>query len=85
MDLAAIVKRYQTYDRETGGFTATRSLRGYARLLGLTHSQLSRFYSGQIDAPWHVLRALLRVFPEATYEVVDWLKSDRPVRTQKAA
>jgi hypothetical protein len=85
MDLVEIVRRYQHFDRGTGSFTTRRSLRRYARHLGVTPSTLSRFYAGLTDAPWYVLRAFLRAYPEASYEVVEFLRSDYPVLAAEVA
>lgn len=79
MDLVSIVRRYQGYDRGTRGFGRERSLSDYAAILGVHESNLSRFYAGQVQAPWAIVRGLLRFAPEACAEVCHFLSSDLPI------
>jgi transcriptional regulator with XRE-family HTH domain len=63
--LAQIIRRYQSYNPETGAFDAERSANEYARLLGVNHSTLSLIYSGARNPGISVVRGLARAFPAA--------------------
>lgn len=69
MGFRDLVRHYQTYDPVTRTFTAQRSDRQYANILGIQRALLSRFYSGHIRDSHSVLSAFLRTFPEAAHEI----------------
>ena len=77
MTFRELVQKYQAFDPTTGGFTATRSLREYARLMRVSPMLLSRFYNGLVMNSPTLLAAFLRTFPVAGTDVLAALASDR--------
>lgn len=75
-----ILKRYQRYDPVTGTFTATRSNREYAALLGIHESYLSKVYDEKAPIPvgWKALIGLARAFPAAGEEIGKTLATPVP-------
>lgn len=69
MNLVDLVRRYQSFDPDSGQFDRHRTAEQYAALLGVSASVLSRFYTGQRPTGATVLRAFLRRFPQAAREV----------------
>jgi DNA-binding transcriptional regulator YdaS (Cro superfamily) len=67
--LTELVRRYQSYDPETGRFDRPRGVREYARLLGVNNGQLSQILNGIVPVGLTVARALARTFPEIAGEV----------------
>lgn len=82
--LVAIVRKYQHFDAATGQPGATRSLRAYARLLGISPTHLSHIYSGERNPGLGVVSALLREFPSAREELLWTLAApaDAPVEVR---
>lgn len=81
MELRDLIKLYQRFDPETGTFTARRSLRQYAALLGISPMVLSRVYNGVTDHSPTALAAFVRAFPVAREAAVEALAVKRPERT----
>ena len=79
--LVAIVRKYQHIDAATGRPGAPRSLRAYARLLGISPTHLSQIYSGKRNPGLGVVSALLREFPSACEALLRTLAAptDAPV------
>jgi len=75
--LIELVRRYQYTDPVTGAFVGVMENQDYARLLGVHPSQLSRFYNGQVERPWAIVRSFLRRYPQAATEVASALADDR--------
>lgn len=71
MQIVDILKHYQ----------GDRSLREYAEVLGIGVSTLSQVYGGQRNAGNVVIRAFLRVFPEAAAEITAALAAPAPDST----
>jgi transcriptional regulator with XRE-family HTH domain len=67
--LTELVRRYQSYDPQTGRFDRPRGVREYARLLGVNNGQLSQILNGIVPAGLTVARALARTFPETATDV----------------
>lgn len=76
MALRTLIGRYRTYDATSGAFTADRSVREYARLLGIDHSTLWRYLDGDIADSRVVLGAFLRTFPTAANEATQALLAE---------
>lgn len=81
--LTTVLKRYQEYDLESGQFGYKRSLREYARLLGVSHATLSVVYSGQREPSIDVLLALAQKFPGAAKEIAAALSTNTPAIEQE--
>lgn len=74
--LTEVLRRYQSYNPDTGTFDEQRSLRAYARLLDVSASTLSEIYAGNIAEPSRAtLQALARTFPRAAYDIAEALKA----------
>lgn len=67
--LTDLLRRYQDLNPETLEHDCPRSLREYARLLGIDHSTLVVIYNGQREAGGKVIRGLLRAFPAKAAEI----------------
>lgn len=68
--LTEILRRYQSYNPETGAFDQPRSLRTYAQLLGVNVSTLSILFSGIQGQPsLATMQALAHTFPSAIDEI----------------
>lgn len=68
--LTDILRKYQSYDPETGRFDVDRSIREYGRVLGVSQPQMSLIYSGARNPGMSVMRRLARTFPAAAPEIV---------------
>jgi dipeptidase len=77
VDLADLLRRYQSYDPVTGHFDQARTLRQYASLLGTDAGTLSRCFNGKQPVNLRILRALIRTFPAAGIDVSRALMADR--------
>ncbi len=67
--LVEILRRYKSYDPSTGEFTATRSLREYGRVIGVSDTQLSQIFNGHRRPGMSVLERLAQTFTEAGKEI----------------
>lgn len=73
MDRVKLLKRWQTYNPQTGTFDVERTNREYANLLGMHESQLSKVYSGASAVGMKLLVGLARAFPAAATEATSAL------------
>lgn len=80
--LSNIIRRYQSYNPETGQFDYPRGVREYARLLGVNNGQLSQILNGLVRPGMTVIRALATTFPESAAEIADALQ--QPVEATTA-
>jgi len=81
--LTEILRRYQSFNPETGAFDQPRSLRTYAITLGVNVSTLSILFSDIQDQPSiRTMQALARTFPQSADEIAAALSapSDTPER-----
>lgn len=72
-NMAAILRRYQTYNQVTGRFDQVRSQRAYARLLGIDPGQLTRYYQHKQDVSLRTIQALARLYPCAAIDIAQAL------------
>lgn len=74
--LADIVRRYQSFNPDSGEFDRPRGVREYARLLGINHGYLSQILNGIESPGLTVIIALARAFPQspAADEIAEALK-----------
>ncbi len=63
--LTTILKDYQRYNPESGKFDRPRTLREYARVLGVNHATLSMIFQGKREPGGFVIRALFDTFPSS--------------------
>lgn len=65
--LAAIIRKYQSFNPETGGFDKPRLLTEYADLLGVSYVYLSQLYNGTNGRKpgMETFAKLARAFPTA--------------------
>lgn len=69
MTLVELVRKYQSYNPDTGGFDSKRTQVEYATELGVKTPILNRFLSGSRPNGGLILRAFLRTYPEAAAAV----------------
>jgi hypothetical protein len=69
-----LVRRYQSYDAATGTFTARRTKKAYAEILGVDPSLITLFYQGRIHESFSIFRGLIRAFPAAEHEAMDAIR-----------
>jgi len=74
--LSELLRRYQAYNPDTGKFDSTRSLRQYARDLGISHPTLVMIYGGDRNPGVEVLRALVQLYPIVRNEIGDALAAE---------
>ena len=74
--LSELLKAYQEYDPETRRFDRHRTLREYASLLGVSHTQLIHIYSGERRGGGKIIRGFLQAFPEASDKLTKALSAD---------
>jgi transcriptional regulator with XRE-family HTH domain len=67
--LNEVLRRYRSYDPETGEFNVRRGVREYARLLGVNDGQLSQILNDIQRPGIGTLQALARTFPAAAPEI----------------
>lgn len=67
--LAALLRKYQDFNPATRRHDCPRTLREYARLLGVSHVALVQIYGGQRAAGGKVIRGLFRAFPDDVTEI----------------
>lgn len=67
--LTTLLRDYRDYDPATGEHDRQRSLREYARLLGISHPHLIQVLSGQREPGGKIIRGLLRAFPSKAAEI----------------
>ena len=67
--LTDILRRYQSYNEETGKFDQPRMLTEYAALLGLNYVYLSQMYSGSRNPGMETFIKLTRAFPGAQEDI----------------
>ncbi len=65
--LADIIRKYQSYNPDTGGFDKPRLLTEYAELLGVNYVYLSQIYNGSNGRKpgMETFAKLMRTFPRA--------------------
>lgn len=69
MVFTEILRRYKDFNPATGGFDCHRTLREYARVIGVDAGQLSRILNGTAFPGRSVLERLARTFPAAAKEI----------------
>ncbi len=74
--LTEIIRRYQSYNPDTGAFDSPRGMREYARLLGVNNGQLSQILNGIQRPGLKVIAALARTFPAAAAEIAEALAAE---------
>lgn len=67
--LNEMLRRYRSYNPDTGEFDVRRGVREYARLLGVNEGQLSQILNDIQRPGLTVVQALARTFPEAAPEI----------------
>lgn len=67
--LNEILRRYKSFNPDTGEFDTTRGVREYARLLGVNDGQLSQILNDIQRPGLTVVQALARTFPESAPEI----------------
>jgi hypothetical protein len=61
--LADILRRYQSFNPETGDFDLPRLMTEYADVLGINYVYLSQIYSGNRKPGMETFSKLMRAFP----------------------
>ncbi len=72
--LTEIVRRYKSFNPDTGEFDCPRGVREYARVLGVNGGQLSQVLNGIQRPGMTIIRALAQTFPPAADEIADALR-----------
>lgn len=72
-----ILRRYRSYNPDTGEFDVKRGVREYARLLGVNDGQLSQILNDLQRPGLTVIQALARAFPASAYELAVALAETR--------
>ncbi len=67
--LADIIRRYQSYNPETGGFDKPRLMTEYAEIIGINYVYLSQIYSGGRKPGMETFGKLMRAFPDAAPKI----------------
>lgn len=67
--LNEVIRRYRSYNPETGAFDVVRGVREYARLLGVNDGQLSQILNDIQRPGLTVVQALARTFPASADEI----------------
>lgn len=62
--LTQLLHHLQDYDPATKQHSCPRTLREYAKMLGVSHVTLVQVYSGDREAGGKVIRGLFRAFPD---------------------
>lgn len=63
--LNELVKRYRKYNPETGEFNQQRTIREYARLIGVNSGQLTQILNGIQKPGVTVIERLAAAFPDS--------------------
>jgi len=64
-----ILRRYRSYNPDTGEFDVKRGVREYARLLGVNDGQLSQILNNLQRPGLTVIQALAQTFPASAPEI----------------
>lgn len=69
MNRVLLLKRWQSYNPDTGTFDRPRTNREYAEALGIHESYLSKCYLGISPVGLKALSGLAQLFPDAAIEI----------------
>ncbi len=67
--LGDIIRRYQSYNPDTGAFDKPRNLTEYAAELGINYVYLSQIYGGARNPGMETFGKLMRTFPQAADDI----------------